>query len=44
MEKKQILPAPNVKLASELCQVKYVIIDEISIVGSDFLWDINQRP
>ena len=40
---KQVLRGANANLASELSQVKYVIIDEISMVGSDFLWQINQR-
>ena len=40
---KQMLHGANAKLASELSQVKYVIIDKISMVGSDFLWQINQR-
>jgi len=40
---KQMLHGANAKLSSELCQVKYVIIDEISMVGSEFLWDINHR-
>ena len=40
---KKMLHGANAKLASELSQVKYVIIDEISMVGSEFLWDINQR-
>ena len=33
----------NAKLSSEFCQIKYVIIDKISMVGSEFLWDINHR-
>ena len=40
---KQMLHGANAKLASELSQVKYVIIDEISMVGSNLLWNINQR-
>ena len=39
----QMVHGANAKLSSELCQLKYVIIDEISMVGSEFLWDINQR-
>ncbi len=40
---KNVLFGANTNLASELSQVKYVIIDEISMVGSEFLWEINQR-
>ena len=39
----QMVHGANAKLSSEFCQLKYVIIDEISMVGSEFLWDINQR-
>ena len=39
----QMVHGANAKLSSELCQLKYVIVDKISMVGSEFLWDINQR-
>merc|ERR1712033_63396 len=33
----------NATLAHDLSQVKHVIIDEISMVGANFFWDINQK-
>ena len=42
MENK-MLHGANATLASDLCQVKYVIIDEISMVGANFFWQINQK-
>ena len=38
-----VLLRAKTNLASELSQVKYVIIDEISMVRSNLLWNINQR-
>ena len=40
---KQMLHGAHASLASDLSQVKHVIIDEISMVGSNFFWDINQK-
>ena len=38
-----MLHGANATLASDLCQVKYVIIDEISMVGANFFWEIHQK-
>merc|ERR1711895_264694 len=40
---KQMLHGANATLAHDLSQVKHVIIDEISMVGANFFWDINQK-
>ena len=38
-----MLHRANEKLSHEFFQVKYEIIDKMSMVGSKFLWDINHR-
>merc|ERR1711955_109575 len=38
---KQLLHGANATLAHDLSQVKHVIIDEISMVGANFFWEIN---
>merc|ERR1712002_1159877 len=40
---KQLLHGANATLAHDLSQVNHVIIDEISMVGANFFWDINQK-
>merc|ERR1712089_93292 len=40
---KQLLHRAKATLAHDLSQVKHVIIDEISMVGANFFWDINQK-
>merc|ERR1711889_16535 len=40
---KQLLHGANATLAHDLSQVKHVIIDEISMVGANFFWEINQK-
>lgn len=40
---KQMRFSAEASLASDLSQVQYVIIDEISMVDSNFLWDINKK-
>merc|ERR1711962_1008382 len=40
---KQLLHGANATLSHDLSQVKHVIIDEISMVGANFFWDINQK-
>ena len=40
---KQMLHGANATLAHDLSQVKHVIIDEISMVGANFFWEINQK-
>ena len=38
-----MLHGANASLASNLSQLKYVVIDEISMVGSNFFWEIHQK-
>merc|ERR1712002_1046788 len=40
---KQLLHGANATLSHDLSQVKHVIIHEISMVGANFFWDINQK-
>merc|ERR1712177_130343 len=40
---KQLLHGANATLAHDLSQLKHVIIDEISMVGANFFWKINQK-
>merc|ERR1712089_9890 len=40
---KQLLHGANATLAHDLSQLKHVIIDEISMVGANFFWEINQK-
>merc|ERR1712055_267516 len=40
---KQMLHGANATLAHDLSHVKHVIIDEISMVGANFFWEINQK-
>merc|ERR1712115_163256 len=40
---KQMLHGANATLAHDISQVKHVIIDEISMVGANFFWNINQK-
>merc|ERR1712243_155901 len=40
---KQLLHGAKATLAHDLSQLKHVIIDEISMVGANFFWNINQK-
>merc|ERR1712089_69686 len=40
---KQLLHGANATLSHDLSQVKHVIIVEISMVGANFFWEINQK-
>merc|ERR1712115_118003 len=40
---KQLLHGAKATLAHDLSQLKHVIIDEISMVGAIFFWNINQK-
>ena len=40
---KQMLFSLDASMANNLSQVTYIIIDEISMVSANFLWDINKK-
>merc|ERR1712089_52204 len=40
---KQLLHGAKATLAHDLSQLKHVIIDEISMVGANLFWEINQK-